>query len=349
MVGNTLLFGVIQTHHAGTYKRLTQTSEERSKVMTQIGDLLASITGEPSPTSTAFPLPKRKANGDLHRPTGKVQKTGTPAANTSRPVNQPSKPSTVSSVLSKPTVGSNSRPITQNSATSTFKNKQPTPPPTTDPPKAPKKGSFAEIMARGKAAQSTLGPVGKIQHKKIEKLPSKREREAMAAQKAKSIQRGLDPKSRFAGSSPAQTRDGKNGEKGRGKAILEPEKKAKKAAMSTTGYAGTARPKPGASKPASRPYASSSLSRNRAASRRNEYLSEDEEDEEVEEKEEYYSDESDMEAAAFEVDEEEELAARIARKEDAEALAEEKRLKREKLEKKRRLEAMAKKAPGQRY
>lgn len=49
-----------------------------------------------------------------------------------------------------------------------------------------------------------------------------------------------------------------------------------------------------------------------------------------------------MEAAAFEVDEEEELAARIARKEDAEALAEENKLKREKEEKRKRLAAMAK-------
>jgi hypothetical protein len=56
-----------------------------------------------------------------------------------------------------------------------------------------------------------------------------------------------------------------------------------------------------------------------------------------------------MEAAVFEVDEEEEEAARIARMEDAEALAEENRLKKEKLEKKRRLAALAKKAPGQRY
>jgi hypothetical protein len=328
--------------------------------MMQIGDLLASITGEPSPTTTTFPLPKRKADDDLRRPVGKVQKTETQAANSSRPIIQPSKSSAADSSTSKTKI-ENGHAAVQNSTTSTFKNGQPTPPPTNDPPKVPKKGSFAEIMARAKAVQSTLGQVGKIQHKKIEKLPSKREREAMAAQKGKSIQKGLDPKGKFSGTAQAHIRDAKNGVKGHRKVGngkmpgVEPEKKVKKAAMATTGYAGTARPKPGASKLASRSMAGSSSSRDRdrlydrGSSRRYGYASEEDEDEEMEEEDDYYSDESDMEAAAFEVDDEEEEAARIARKEDAEALAEENRHKREKLEKKRRLEAMAKKAPGQRY
>ena len=327
--------------------------------MAQIGDLLASITGEPSLTSTTFPPPKRKADDDLRKPVGKVQKTATQVANSSTPVAQSSKSPAVTPSISKPKVVENGRPVIQNSATSTFKNGQPTPPPTSDPQKAPKKGSFAEIMARGKAAQSTLGQVGKIQHKKIEKLPSKREREAISAQKGKSIQKGLDPNSKFRGTAQAQIRDGKNGVKasikvGNGKASTEPEKKIKKAATATTGYAGTARPRPGASKSTSRPSAGSSSRdrdkfRYKGSSRQDRYLSEDEEDEEMEEEEDFYSDESDMEAAAFEVDEEEEMAARIARKEDAEALAEENRLKKEKLERKRKMEAMAKKAPGQRY
>ena len=322
--------------------------------MTQIGDLLASITGEPSPTSTNFPPPKRKADDDLRRPAGKAQKTETQGTNSSRPVNQSSKSPAAAVSMSKPNLGPTGRPAVHNSATSNFKNGQPTPPPTSDPQKAPKKGSFAEIMARGKAAQSTLGQVGKIQHKKIEKMPSKRERVASLAQKGKSIQRGLDPNSKFRGTAQAQLRDGKSGVKDSGKvgnrkASVEPEKKVKKAAAATTGYAGTARPRPGAS---SRTSAGTSSSRDRdrfryrGSSRRDTYASE--EDDEVEE-EDYYSDESDMEAAAFEVDEEEEAAARIARREDAEALADENRLKREKLEKKRRLEAMAKKAPSQRY
>jgi len=240
------------------------------------------------------------------------------------------------------------------SATSTtFKNGQPTPPPTNEPPKPPKKGSFAEIMARGKAAQTTLGQVGKIQHKKIEKLPSRREREEMKGKMGKNIRNGLAPNSKFQKIGQHPIRDGRNGTRetgkvgSQGKAAPEPEKKIKKAALATTGYAGTARPKPGAKAP-SRPVASSS-SRDRYRSERRGasygYASEEEEEEDEEEEQDYESDvSSDMEAAAFEVDEEEELAARIARKEDAEALAEENRLKREKAEKKRRLMAMAKKA-----
>jgi protein SPT2 len=337
---------------------LTQTLETKFNSMLKIGDLLASINGDPS---LATPIPitsKRGADDELRRPVQKLQKTGTQAANSPRPIAQPSvRPSAAEPPISKAKVVQNGRPAIQNSATSTFKNGQPTPPPTNDPPKPPKKGSFAEIMARGKAAQNTLGQIGKIQHRKIEKLPSKREREAMQARKGKAIQKGLDPKGKFGGAVAAQSRDKNgvkvNGKVRHGKTSVEPEKRAKKAATATTGYAGTARPKPGASNMASRPSAASSRDKGRFQdrdfSRRYNYVSEEEDDEGMEEQEDYYSDESDMEAAAFEVDEEEEEAARIARKEDAEALLEENRLKREKLEKKRRLEALARKAPGQRY
>jgi hypothetical protein len=210
-------------------------------------------------------------------------------------------------------------------------------------------------MARGKAAQSTLGQVGKIQHKKIEKLPSKREREDARAQKGSNLAKNMAPGSKFNKTPLPAGQNGRNGVKEGGKkALPEPEKKIKKAATATTGYAGTARPKPGGAKPASRPSASASASSSRydrgpdrhrngyGSSARYAYVSEEEEDEEEDERD-YDSDaSSDMEAAAFEVDEEEELAARIARKEDAEALAEENRLKREKEEKRKRLAALAK-------
>jgi hypothetical protein len=220
-------------------------------------------------------------------------------------------------------------------------------------------------MARGKAAQATLGQVGKIQHKKIEKLPSKREREEMKATKAHNLQKNLGPNGKFRKAGQQLLKDGRNGAKGSERTVsngkvgtgkksaeaLE-EKKVKKAATATTGYTGTARPKPGA-KVSSRPSASGSSRYDRgpdryrddrydSSSKHQFYRSEDEEEEE-EEEEDYASDvSSDMEAAAFEVDEEEEEAARIARREDAEALAEENQHKREKEEKRRRLTAMAK-------
>jgi len=261
--------------------------------------------------------------------------------------------------------------MTATSAVARPQNGQSTPPLSAGPPKAPKKGSFAEIMARGKAAQTTLGQVGKIQHKKIEKGVMKKEREAEKDKRANNIRSGLDPKSKFQKQRPGQLptqrsgqtplREGKGGAKqSNGKIAPEPEKKPKKAALATTGYSGTARPKLGgsAAKAGSRltTASSSRFDRGRGhrgdlGSRYDRYESEDEEDEgdDIEE-EDYESDvSSDMEAAAFEVDEEEELAAKIARKEDAEALAEENKMKREKEEKKRRLAALAKKAARPKY
>jgi protein SPT2 len=325
--------------------------------MTKIGDLLAQITGEPSPTQATIPIPpKRKASESepLRRPADKLQRTNSGSlatANSSWPINPSNRPSGVDTSMSKMKLGSsgngngNGRTLTS-TASSTFKNGQPTPPPTTDggPSKPPKKGSFAEIMARGKAVQATRGgQVGKIQHKRIEKLPSKREREEMKMQKGAQIQKNLGPNGKFRNGTPTGANgrmQAGNGTKG-GKPT-EPEKKVKKAALATTGYAGTARPKPGASSRAGSSRAGPSSRPTQSSKQRYTYASEEEEEEEIDEQEDYASDgSSDMEAAAFEVDEEEEFAARAARKEDAEALAEENRLKREKEAKKRRLMAMA--------
>jgi len=242
---------------------------------------------------------------------------------------------------------------------------QPKPVAPTGPPAPPKKGSFAEIMARGVKAQETLGKVGTIQHKKIEKPPSRREREEKLAQKTRNIKEGLKPSSKFQKIGQPTVREMKKGVSGgtssklgkTSKTPVELEKKVKKAATATTGYTGTARPKPGGSS-SSKPGLSGSARRERdrleakrSSSAHYAYASEDdmEEEDEIEE-DDYASDaSSDMEAAAFEVDEEEDRATRIARQEDAEALREENRLKMEKLEKKRKLEAMAKKAPAPRY
>ncbi|EOD48727.1 proteophosphoglycan ppg4 [Neofusicoccum parvum] len=65
------------------------------------------------------------------------------------------------------------------------------------------------------------------------------------------------------------------------------------------------------------------------------------EDDEEEEEEDYDSEgSSDMEAGVFDVDREEEMSLRVARKEDEQALREEEELKRKKLERKQMLERM---------
>jgi protein SPT2 len=320
--------------------------------MAKIGDLLSQITGEPSPTTNTFATsPRRKPDDELRRSVDKVQKAATQPASSSRHADDLRR---ATAVDSKTRLSANGHRV--GSAT-TFKNGQPTPPPSNDAPKVPKKGSYAEIMARGQAVQKILGQVGKIQHKKIEKLPSRREREDMTAQRAAQIRRGLNPHSKFQKLGQTSLREGVKESKKGTKTAAEPvpEKKIKKAAFATTGYAGTARPKPEGSMRSSRPTTGSSsrlsdrYDRGRSGFRHSAYVDEDEDEGGEEEEMDYETDVSDMEAAAFEVDEEEETAARIARREDAEALAEENRLKREKAEKKRRLMAMAKKAKPMSY
>lgn len=231
-------------------------------------------------------------------------------------------------------------------------------PAATDTAKAPpKKGSFADTMARAALVNAKMGgQLGKIQHKKIEKVPSKKEREEMSQGKSKNLQKNLGPGGKFekAGQS---LRDGISAGKGTSRSVSGPpvpEKKVKKAALATTGYTGTARPKPGGnSKGPSRPSAASASSyrggrgndrgyRDEKNSARYAYVSDDEAEEEPEEEEDYASDgSSDMEAGRWDMDEEEDQATRIAKAEDAAALREENKLKREKEEKRKRLAKMA--------
>jgi protein SPT2 len=300
--------------------------------MVKISDLLSEIqTGVASPTTPNF---SAAANNDFRRPAEKHKKPET--ANSSRPISDPRRDA--KNLNGKKPASTTSSPL----------------PAPTSAPAPPKKGSFAEIMARGKAAQTTAPQVGKIQHKKIEKLPSKREREEALVKKSRNIKEGLKPGSKFQKAGLAAARIAKNGESSKldknGKVPAEPEKKTKKAATATTGYTGTARPKTGGG--ASSRFATSSSARDRlqaskrSSSARYAYASEEDEDEEDDIEEEGYESDgsSDMEAAAFEVDEEEEVAARIARQEDAEALREENRLKKEKLERQKRMQALQKKA-----
>jgi len=210
----------------------------------------------------------------------------------------------------------------------------------------PKKGSYAEIMARGKAAQAILGQMGKIQHKPLERGLSKRERQEIKGQKAHS-HRESDKKHNSTGRKPIGSKGTSiresNGEKLEEQLGPHGAKKVKKAAIATTGYTGTARPLKSSSnfsRVAAQSRSGGSEGRGHAtqSSRRYTYASEEED----EPKKDYNSDaSSDMEAAAFEVDEEEEFALRVARQEDAEALKEENQHKREKEEKRRRLVEMA--------
>ncbi|KAL2263388.1 hypothetical protein VTK26DRAFT_7027 [Humicola hyalothermophila] len=373
-------------------------------------DLLASITGEkpaPSPNPVPRPsavLPKRKAEDDLRTTASKTARTDSVAERPSRVNGEPSKASTRPST-DKPSL--TSRPVPNNSdsrdksssarsvvggasTSSANGNKSLPSRPATSRPAAtesapPKKRSFAEIMARAKANSELRESLGKIQHKTIERGPTMKERKEMKAEEARMARmaaRKATPgkggvaatPSRDASKAPGSrvaTTSGSTSTKKSASAVEE--KKVKKAALATTGYTGTARPRPAATAPAktgatSRP-SSVGPSRDKPryggplSSSRRRYEDEDDDlddfieyDEEDEEpgygagrryRYDSYDDESDMEAGLSDIEDEETRAERYARREDQEQEELEKRLKREKEERKRRfLEASKAKAGG---
>ncbi|KAI1505352.1 hypothetical protein F5X99DRAFT_369086 [Biscogniauxia marginata] len=259
----------------------------------------------------------------------------------------------------------------------------PTTPTASDPSRAPKKGSFAETMARAAKAQQTMGKVGMIQHKAIDKGSNKKDRDVVkpeqkpgvkgkagtpylgngrpSATSARDAARSGGPSRDVPRNGPAK--DMKAGSKQRpGSSGGESqEKKIKKSATATTGYTGTARPRPGAtsskaasSKTKQRPRSSPAggLLAPPRSGRRDRY--EDDYDDELDDFIEYDDEEeepdprgrgygydsdgsSDMEAGMSDIDDEERAAERLAREEDKREQALEEKLRREKEERKRRL------------
>ena len=218
----------------------------------------------------------------------------------------------------------------------------------------PKKGSYAEIMARSQSAQKAAPPVGIIKHKPIEKLATKKEILTNKKGLALSDKLGGTTKSGNGsqGASPGlttQIRDGK-----------QPAKKAP-----PLGYTGTAKLKPqptykGTMKPVSGSTALSkkktltasddsdrSTTRRQPTSQHRRHYSYADDDSEEDEEEEQYESESglsNMEAGFSDVDEEEELAAREAKKEDERELKMLEEHKKEKEARKKKLEALAKRS-----
>jgi protein SPT2 len=238
--------------------------------------------------------------------------------------------------------------------------------------KAPKKGSFAEIMARGAKAQQIMPRPGAIQHKAIERPVSKRERMEHKAGAKGSLAKKPSANGHTDRSAAGAPRDtakhatsreskpvGRSRPSSSGSDRAAPDRKFKKAATATTGYTGTARPPPSSAKKASGSrHGGDSTSRGGALlappkASRSRYL-EDEYDSELDDfidndeedeadgrggrRYDYASDgSSDMEAGLSDIDEEESRAARIARQEDRREEAELERRRIEKEDRKRRL------------
>ena len=236
------------------------------------------------------------------------------------------------------------------------------------PIKPPKKGSYAEIIARAAAAQTQTAAVGIIMHKAKEKLPIRKDGTPQKESAGANDKLGN-------GNKVAGRRDTKNimGGKSVGQESLRRAEQFKmngKPIRPTVAYQGTAKPKtepsnqaPVKAKPqptyrgTMKPSTASTLPERRNVtnmkvperktmkaapkSRRDAYS--DEEKEEDEEDGYEYNDEdfSDMEAGWDEVEEEDEMAERIAKKEDAFEMKMLEEIKRQKEERKRRETQMA--------
>ncbi|KAK3901596.1 hypothetical protein C8A05DRAFT_34721 [Staphylotrichum tortipilum] len=359
----------------------------------------------------SVPLPKRKAEDELRPASQKVARTAPVPDKPYRPTAAPPKPSVRPAdrplggsgdsrqpvkprpaLDKKPGVAA-SRPGGTGTTSSNASKPLPArpianrPSPTDSGP--PKKRSYAEIMARAKASTEQRESLGKIQHKTVERSMTMKERKEMKAgetTRARMEKRKAMASSRpGAASTPSRGTPVRDVSKPSGsrnavapaststkKSAPVEEKKVKKAALATTGYTGTARPRPGAST-ASKPGAASrggseTQSRDRpryggplSTRRRREedeemddFIVDDEEDEEqqgygTERQYRYdsYDEESDMEAGLSDIEGEEQTADRYARREDQEQEALEKRLKREKEERKQKfLESTKSRAGG---
>ena len=219
---------------------------------------------------------------------------------------------------------------------------------------APKKGSYAEIMAR--ASANNKPSIGVIKHKPKEAVSAKKE---ILMRK-----KGMLPRAKIG------NKNERNGTSGQDRNSPLPSPANPKGPGSThkkvpqLSYKGTATPKPQPAYKGTMKTQSSIADTARRKDSRNdrsrssstkplrrdrEYESEDEEDG-IEEEEEIYSDESDdMEAGFSDVEEEETAASKAARKEDEEQMRIENQLKKEKEERRKRLAAMAAKAPKPKY
>ncbi|KAK5016361.1 hypothetical protein BJ546DRAFT_948944 [Cryomyces antarcticus] len=326
--------------------------------------------GPPANGSTIAP-PKRRAEDQAEKNRAKVPRTE-PTGAVNRPATQPLRPPVSSTPLTSQ-ASFLSTPLPNRSAanSSAFSSlaasksaqrplvAQPSSTPTSTTTAAAPKRGYQATLERAKAAQEAQTAIGVIKHKPVEKL-TKRERLALQAEAAarnkqslgkdrKTVQDGRLKSADQAGSKTGETL------KDRRKPLDLGYKGTMRPAATEPAYKGTMRSSGSSSAlPRRSGYEDRSHSASLAAKpREKDYrarrgYSDDELDEE-EEEDDYESDFSDMEAGAFDVDEEEALSAQIARKEDAEALKEETALKREKLERKRRMEALAAKASAKKH
>ncbi|CZT22706.1 uncharacterized protein RCC_08411 [Ramularia collo-cygni] len=280
-----------------------------------------SITAAPKPTSSAMAQPT--AYRGTARPSGSIQ----PAKPLSAPAPAP-KPA-----AKQPTV-------TASTTTPTA--------PTADSSSKPKRG-FAAIMAKAKAAEEVAKAAGSsmIKHKTVEKMTKReREKERERAQQAVKANGKPGAKAAKAGQLPDRSRSNTPNDVKPGLSKKAPEiaykgtmKKPVKP-VPEIAYRGTMRKSvPGEQAP--KPVAKKGMAQDKYGG----YASWSDLSGAEDEEEDYESDASSMmEAGLDDVEAEETMALRAAKREDQEAMEEEERLRREKAERKKKLLALSKSA-----
>lgn len=317
---------------------------------------------------TQSPQLKRKASGPVESSQVKVQRkdgasqpaqgnaAGRPMATpgAARP-NPPSSLTTVpyrgtaapagakvaSPVVRKPIAQASTSSVAPKAPASTPK---PAPPAAASSSAAPKKGYLA-LLQKAKEKDATKPAAPPVQNGPT-KILTKKERLALKAEASASA-KGKKPGM----GQPSKPTDAK------GAAMPEKKKPVE------VGYQGTARPAKqpvqvgykGTARPASAPASTSrngtpaARSKPQPAKGRYDGYADWSDLDDMEDEEGYASDGSSaMEGGVWDLQEEEQMALKVAKKEDAEALAEENRLKREKEERKRKLAAMSKQAAAKR-
>ncbi|KAL4944772.1 hypothetical protein BDV06DRAFT_186432 [Aspergillus oleicola] len=290
------------------------------------------------PVPAARPVPIDRKNGV---PAGVKRKADEPLPRTQKPGLQlparsaPAKPGNTRTPLDpRSTITSRvTKPSTSSSATAPRK----TPPAPSVPSKAPPKGSFAELMAKAKAAQQNAPTqVGTFKHQAVpkEKLSKMERRKRLMEAQAKEKDAKQPKKAGASSSASAAVRPGS------AKAPFRRE-------TEQPTYKGTARPPPqmeyrGTANLPSRNGDHRQLKANKR-SRMDEYLGTDEEDEGeyADDYDDYYSESSDMEAGLDDVEQEEAKALAAARREDEEDIRAEAAAKQEKLERRKKLSMLA--------
>lgn len=288
------------------------------------------------------PIAKRKAEDDTDQSCNTSQKVPRrdvqalparpPAASLTKPLAKPTTNGSTSGGLSRPNSAGQAaaKPMIK-TTTNTGVGKATISPASAGT--APKKGSFAETLARAAATQkaSTTKPsLGTIQHKATEKLSNQEKKARLEQLKNQK----LGAKSARSGSRPLSRSQSPEKGKSSSATAVKPKKTS-----ADLGYKGTMRPSAPAApayKGTMRTGLDAAKPKEQSKARYAGYTSYSDEDDD--EEEEGYDDLSDMEAGMDEMYEEEEFSLRHAKREDLEAKKEEDRLKREKEQRKKLLQ-----------